>query len=312
MSTTAITTNSATSVSLGKAIATAADLDRAERDAHRLGEADQERGDEGPRDRAQPADHGDDERFRDDREIHAQIGRLPRQLQRSREPREKGAEREHRGEQRPLVDAQRAGERAILGRGARQHAEPGALQQRPECQQHERADGEQEQVVGGNQLAENGHRAAQSGCARPEQILGAPGEERGIAHDQHDAEGGGELQQLGRGVDALQQQRLDQHADERDRERGQQDGAPEAERPSAEGRDERVRDVRTQHVQRAVREVDHPRDPEDQRESRRDQEQRGRAGKAVQELREEGGEGHAEGTLMPAVRGRRMRSILVY
>ena len=60
-STTAITTNSATSVSLGNAKRDADELDVAERDAQRLGQRDQQRGEERAGNRAQAADHGDDE-----------------------------------------------------------------------------------------------------------------------------------------------------------------------------------------------------------------------------------------------------------
>ena len=60
-----------------------------------LREPDQERGEKRAGNRAQAADDGDDERFGDDREVHAEVGRLARQLQRAGEPREKRAEREH-------------------------------------------------------------------------------------------------------------------------------------------------------------------------------------------------------------------------
>ena len=106
----------------------------------------------------------------------------------------------------------------------------------PQREQHERADGEQEQIVGRDRAAEEVDRAGESRRARAEQVLGAPERERGIADDQHDAERRGELQQLGRGVDALQQQRLDQRADERDGERGERARAPQkpsGPRPSA-------------------------------------------------------------------------------
>jgi hypothetical protein len=61
-STIAMTTNSATSVIFGNAIECPR-CPRAERDAQRLREADQERRDEGAGDRAQAAGDGDDERL---------------------------------------------------------------------------------------------------------------------------------------------------------------------------------------------------------------------------------------------------------
>ena len=209
-----MTTNSATSVSLGNAIATPATFDGAERDAQRLGQADQQRGDEGARDRAQAADDGDDERFGDDREVHAEVGGLARQLQRTGEAREKRAEREHRGEQAPLVDAERRRQHAVLGRGADQHAEARAREQSATARAaragRRRAGGGRKCGIARPKTVDG---AGEARGTRAEQVLRTPERERGIAHDQHDAEGRRELQQLGRRVDALQQQDLDQRAD---------------------------------------------------------------------------------------------------
>ena len=77
-------------------------------DAQRLGDADDDRGDERAGYRAQPTDDGDDERIGDHREVHAEIGRLARQRQRTGEAGEERAQREHRGEELALVDAERA------------------------------------------------------------------------------------------------------------------------------------------------------------------------------------------------------------
>ena len=174
-STMAMTTNSATSVSFGNAIAMAADFDRAERDAQRLGEADQQRGDEGARDRAQAADDGDDERFRDDRRgpcrgwraraAAAARRRAPRGSDRARTPSVKSA--------RSLTPSALASVRfSVAARDER--AEPRSLEQPPEPEQHERPDGEQEQVVGGDRPAEDRRsrrsipaRAGRAGPPRP-------------------------------------------------------------------------------------------------------------------------------------------------
>ena len=195
----------------------------------------------------------------------------------------------------PRIDAKRAREGPILGRRADERAEARSFQQSPQREQNERPDGEQEKVIGRNHAAEHRQRPAQSRSAGSEQILGAPDEQGRVADDEHDAERGGELQQFRRGVNAFQQQHLDRCADQADQERREEDGAPESERAAGERRDERVGDERAQHVKGAVREVDDARDAEDQREARGDQEQRRRAGEAVQELSEKGGEGHARG-----------------
>ena len=151
----------------------------------------------------------------------------------------------------------------------------------------------------GNRAAQDLDRAGEARRARPEQVLGAERGEDRVAHDEHDGEGGGELQELGRGIQALQQQPLDQRADERHGKRGQQHARPERQRAAAEDAGdevaERVGAIRAEHVQRAVREVHDARHAEDEREPGRDQEQRGGAGQAVQELQQEGGERHARG-----------------
>ena len=135
-------------------------------------------------------------------------------------------------------------------------------------------------------------RAVQSLHARTELVLGAPDREHRVAHDQHDAERRRQLQQLGRVVQALQQQALDQRAEKRDDDRGGEDAGREAGEAVAEALAERPREVCAEHEQRAVREVDDARDAEDQRQAGGNQEQRRRGREAVEELERERGEGH--------------------
>ena len=141
-------------------------------------------------------------------------------------------------------------------------------------------------------LAQDLDRHGEAGRARTDQVLRAPDEQRDVLDHQHDGEGREQLEQFRRLVDAPQNQHLDQHADQPDRERRQDDRAPEAEgvRPSASIR--RVGAVEAQHVERAVREIDDPRHAEDQRQAGRHQEQRRRGGQPVQELDDDAGEGH--------------------
>jgi hypothetical protein len=124
-------------------------------------------------------------------------------------PCKKGAQREHRSEKTSLVDAERGCERAVFGRGADQHAESRALENPPERNEHERADGEKEEVVRGNRSPEDIDGTLQPGRARSQQILGTPQRKCDVANDQHDAERGGELQQLRRCIDPLEDQHLD-------------------------------------------------------------------------------------------------------
>ena len=199
-------------------------------------------------------------------------------------PGQHGADEEHRGEELGLVDAQRAHHLAVLGGGPHQRAPARARQQQPHRAQHDRADGDQQQVVGRDAAAQDLDRHGEAGRARTDQVLGAPGEQRDVLDHQHDGEGREQLEQFGRLVDAAQHQHLDQHADQADRERRQHDRAPEAEGRAAQRLDQAVGAVEAQHVERAVREVDDPRHAEDQRQAGRHQEQRRRGGQPVQEL----------------------------
>ena len=161
-----------------------------------------------------------------------------------------------------------------------------ARQQQPERAQHQRADDDREQVVGREQLAEDRDRAGHPRRLRAEQVFRAPGPERGVLDHQHQREGREQLVQLGRGIEAAQHQHLDHRAEQRDRERGEQHRAPEAERPGREPAGERDRRVEPEHVERAVREVDDARDAEDQRQAAADQEQRRRRRQAGQDLQQ--------------------------
>ena len=177
-------------------------------------------------------------------------------------------------------------------------AEARARHEPRERDQHQRADGDEEQVVLRNRAAEELERAGESRRARPEQVFGAPDRQHGVAHDQHDRERRRELQQFRRRVEPLQQQRFDQCADDGDDECGEHHAEPERDGAAADGGREEVaepvRAVRAQHVQRAMREVDDARDAEDQREAGGDQEQRRRRRQAVQQLEEKRRERHAD------------------
>ena len=116
-------------------------------DAQCLGDADDDRGDERAGYRAQTAQYGDDERIGDHREVHAEIGRLARQRQRTRQAGEERTQREHRRVEPRLVDAERGGEHAILGRRAHEQAEARSSHQQRQRDQHDRPDREQEHVV---------------------------------------------------------------------------------------------------------------------------------------------------------------------
>ncbi len=136
--------------------------------------ADQERREERAEHAAHAADHDHDEGVGDDPQVHVVGDRVARQLERAAQGSEAGAEREHRGEQPGLVDAERADHLAVLGRGAHQDAPAGVPEQRVERAQHQRPERDQHQLVLGKALAEDRDPAVEAGGARPDQVLGPP------------------------------------------------------------------------------------------------------------------------------------------
>ena len=196
----------------------ATQFDLTQADANRLDEADQERGDEGARNRAEAADDGDDERFGDDRQVHSEIGRLAWQLQRAGKPCEQRAEEENAGEQPRLIDAQCLHHHPILGRSTNQRAPARAPGEPPQREQDYRSDPDQQRVILRQDLAGDVDRALEARSARSQQIRGAPQRKREVLDDEHDPEGRDQLQQFRRVVDATQEQDLDQRADRANRE----------------------------------------------------------------------------------------------
>ena len=149
---------------------------------------------------------------------------------------EKDAEREDAGEQPFLVDAERRHHLAILRRRAHQHAPGRAAEEQPDERENERSEGDQQQVVSREGLAEEVDRALEARRARTEQLARPPDQQHEILDDERDAEGREQLKQFRRVVDAAQQHHFDQRADRGDDERGEHDRAPEADARRSAGR----------------------------------------------------------------------------
>ena len=172
-----------------------------------------------PAQAAQPADHDDHEGLGDDATDPCCRLADPRgSCSAPPSPASAGAEREHRGEQHALVDAERAHHLAVLRRRAHQRAPARAVQQQPQRAQHQparpRSAAGRRRETARRRCATN---AAQSRRARREQVLRPPDRQRHVLHDQHHAEGREQLEQLRRAVDAPQQHHLDHHAERRQR-----------------------------------------------------------------------------------------------
>ena len=232
------------------------------------------------------------------------VSRLPRQLERAAEAGEKDAERKDAGEQPFLVDAERRHHLAVLRRRAHQHAPGSAAEEDPQEREDERTERDQQEVVGRKGLAEEIDRALEAGRARTEQFARPPDQQREILNDERDAEGGEQLKQFRRVVDAAQQKHFDERADRGDGERGDYDRAPEADH-AAQPFGQRVPDIGAQHVERAMREIDDAGDAEDDREAGGDEKQRA----GTREPRDELDEIEAQGRMPPLERSIGRRSL---
>ena len=277
---------------------------RKDQDAEGVEFRHQHRGDKGADDAAEAADHHHHEHVDDDAQVQRVMHGVARNLQRAAERCEENADREHAGEQPFLIDAECRHHVAVLRRRAHQHAPARALEQQPQDSEHDRAQRDQEQVVGRNILAEEIDRAAKSRRAAAEQIVRPPDQHHQVLDHQRQAEGRQQLKQFRRMIDPPQQHHLDQHADRRDDQGRNDDAAPESQR-AGKPLGQRERDVSAEHVERAMREIDDPRHAENDRQPRGDQKQRRRAGKAGQELDEvEGHQRSARATTpAPSFRG---------
>ena len=278
---------------LGKRELDAEDFDQPDPDADGLDLGDEQGGHEGARDRAHAAHDHHHEGGADGVQVHLQIGGLARQLQRAAQAGEQGAQREDRGEEPGLVDAQRGHHVAVLRGGAHQRAPARACQQQPQRPQHSRADHDEKQVVGGEAPAQDLHGAGQPRRARAQQLLRPPQAQHQVLEDQGQRKGGQQLKQLGRVIDAPQQQHLHQRPDQPHRHRRQQQRRPEPDDP-AQPLHQGVGDVDAHHVERTMRKVDDARDAEDQRQAGGHHEQGRRAGQAVEQLDEKAGEAHGQ------------------
>ena len=180
------------------------------------------------------------------------------------------------------------------------------LMSSPQRDEHERAEREQQQVVGRARRARSTSTAPVKPAARgPSRSSGpqtASAASRTISTMPNVA---ASCRSSGAAVDALQQQRSISAPIAATASAASSNAAPEAERTASERFGERPREVRAQHVERAVREIDDARDAEDQRQAGGDEKQRRRPGEAVQELREQGGGRHAGGERVGGSRRRR-------
>ena len=139
------------------------------------------------------------------------------------------------------------------------------MQQQPQRPENGRRKRDDVQVVQGKALAQDVDPPAQAEDARREQFLRAENHEQSIVDHQRDGERNQQLQQLGRPVDAAQQQHFDQRTNDPHGDR-RCDHADPIHRSAAlrESLRQDVGDVGANHVKGAVRKIDDPADAENQ------------------------------------------------
>jgi hypothetical protein len=142
---------------------------------------------------------------------------------------QKRAEEEHACEEETLVDTKRPDHLPVLGRGTDQGAPARAMEQQPQDTEHQRSQDDKGEIVFRQGRAEYIDGAVEPRRARPQNLLRPPDQERRIAHHQHDAESGDELEQLGRAVDGPQHHEFHDDADDTHGHRRHQHRAPEPE-----------------------------------------------------------------------------------
>src|SRR5262249_13248290 len=153
---------------------------------------------------------------------------LARDLERAREARERRPEREYAGKQPLLVDAERSDHIAVLRGGAHEASPARTPKQQPQRAEHRRPHRDKEEIVLRESRPCDLDGTREPGCARSEQVLGAPIPQRKILDDQGERERAQELEQLRRPVKAPQQRYLGGGAEGADRDRGGGRAPPEA------------------------------------------------------------------------------------
>ena len=167
-------------------------------DAKRMDQPDQQGRDKRTTDAAQPAGDDDDKGFDNHVHVHLQMCRLARQLQRAAQPGQRAAQH-HRAEHERLgIDTQRGQHRAVLRGSAQALAKPRTPQQNVQAQPDQRPERNHRQLVDGEKLVADLHRALEPGEARCKHLVRPKTPLHRVMHRQAQAEGRDQLVQLGR------------------------------------------------------------------------------------------------------------------
>ncbi len=251
--------------------------------------ADQERGEHHAPEAAQPADHDHDEGDGDDLRAHGRMHHRDRREQRAAERGHADAEHHDRGHVGLQADPERRHHVGPLDAGAHDAAEGRPVQQQPDAGQHDRHHGEQQQPIAREEEIAEHDLALQPGRHRRGQGRRAPDHADRLLGHQREPEGDQQRQDRVGGVEAAQDEALEEDPEQRHRDRRQ-----DHRRAEAEVLRDLERGVGAEGVERAVSEVHHAADAEDQRQAERDQEVVAPEHEAVQHLFEQEQEFHGQ------------------
>ena len=249
-----------------------------DRDREGLDQADQQRGDEGAGQRAEPADHHDDEQDRAEQRRHVRLRHQRGTGDHAGDRGERGAHAEHQHEDAPDImpemgDHMRVGERRL-----HDQADPGLLQHQQQAdedrhrhQQHEHLEGG---VVGREQS--EGRKVQQRRHPVVDRAL-APDDLHQFFDREGQAEGEQEFGNVAVLVDVAQAVAL-----HRDAERAGEQRREDQRRPEPEPAADLEAEEGAEHVEAGMGEVQHAEHAEDHGEAARHQEQQHPEQDAVQ------------------------------
>src|SRR5574341_1336798 len=252
---------------------------REQRLAEVVGEAEDDRGQQGAAEAPHAADDHDDERVRQDLEVEPGVDAHERRADHTADAGQERPEAEDRHAEHGDVDAERLGHLRVVDGRADHRAAPRPLLEPP---QHDEEDGgrpDHEEAEDGE--AEAAEPDAALEVRRPPEVerVAAPDQQAEILHEQGDAHRQEHLPEIV-ALDRPEEHALDEHAREGHGERG---GAErQVEVPGS--REHGHADVAAEQAERAVSDVDDLHHAEDQREAAADEEQQGGVGDAVERL----------------------------
>ncbi len=252
--------------------------------AQRIDEADQQRRPESTHDRAQPADHDDDER--DDEELvsHAGIDRIERRGEHPGHEGQRRADGEHGDVDAARIDAEDIDHLGLLGRGADYCAELGALDPEKQAQRKREAQADDGEAVGGiGEARRYGDGEIEHRRDRHRIEVVADDQRAGFLEQQDQREGQQHLVEVVALVEVAEETALQEGAEQaaaehRDRQR-QPDRTP--------GVCHQIGDVGAHHQHGAVGQVDDAHHAEDQRQAAGDEKEKQAVLQPVEDLGEE-------------------------